>query len=63
LKRSSASQEIHRIFLNPKIHNRIHKSPPPVPVLSQISPVHGYVNAPHCYVIRILPVFLYILLT
>jgi len=39
--RFSASQEFPHILWNPKVHYRLLKCPPPLPIQSQLDPVHN----------------------
>jgi hypothetical protein len=38
--RFAASQEIPRILWNPKVHYRFNEGLPPIPILSQLNPIH-----------------------
>jgi len=50
----STGQEIQLTLWKPKVHHRAHNSPPLVPILRQVNPVHGlpsYFFNIHCNII------------
>jgi hypothetical protein len=52
---SAAGQQILWILWNKKFHHLVHRSPPHVPILSQMKPVHGSTTIPRKPVLILFP--------